>query len=250
MNNKTAGIIIIGDEILSGMVKDSNSNFIIDNLRDTGVEIKRILTIGDNIDEIAEEIKFFSQRYDLVFTSGGIGPTHDDVTIEAIAKAFDVEIVKHETLIHHLKMIIGREPSDVQLRMSLIPKGAEVIPDKGIGLPLIIFRNIYILPGIPKCLQKKILLIKSLIGQGNKAFVKKVYVNDYESSIALTLSELSMNDKEIKIGSYPTMDSSDYRVMVSFTSYDEEALQKFVELFISTLPKEKIVRIENWDTNE
>lgn len=232
------------------MVKDSNSNFIIDNIRDTGVEVKRILTIGDNIDEIAEEIKIFSDKYDLVFTSGGIGPTHDDVTIEAISKAFGVEIVKHETLIEHLRMIIGREPSDVQLRMSLIPKGAQVIPDKDIGLPLIIFRNIYILPGIPKCLQKKIILIKNLIGQGNRAFVKKVYVNDYESAIAITLTKLSMSNREIKIGSYPTMDRTDYRVMVSFTGYDKEILNNFVDLFVSTLPKEHIVKIENWDVDE
>ncbi|HIJ59977.1 MAG TPA: competence/damage-inducible protein A [Nitrospirae bacterium] len=244
MKTKTSGIIIIGDEILSGMVKDTNSAFIIENLRDTGVEIKRILTIGDDIDEIAHEIRVFADRYDLVFTSGGIGPTHDDVTIEAISKGFGVETVKHNTLIEHLRKIIGKEPSEIQQRMSLIPKGAEVIADKDIALPLIIFRNIYILPGIPKCLQRKILIIKKILGQGLSATVKRVYVNDFESVIAPILNNLVSNNKHIKIGSYPTMDKSDYKVMVSFTGYDKDELDRLVQHFVSMIPNDKIVKIE------
>jgi molybdenum cofactor synthesis domain-containing protein len=251
MENKPrqASIIIIGDEILSGMVKDTNSHYIVDRLRTIGIETKKILVIGDDIDEIGTAVKEFSGAYDIVFTSGGIGPTHDDVTIEAIAKGFGVEVIKNQELINRLRMIIGKEPTDVQQRMALIPKGAEVIADIEVGLPLIVFKNIYILPGIPKCLQRKMEVIERLLGSGSPPYVKKVYVDEYESVIAPTLSHMAQDNRSVKIGSYPTMDNPEYRVMVSFSGYNWEALNQSVEQFVSSLPNHKVVRIETWIGN-
>ncbi len=252
MENKPrqAGIIIIGDEILSGMVKDTNSSYIIDRLRNIGIETKKILVIGDDIDEIGRSVREFSMVYDIVFTSGGIGPTHDDVTIEAIAKGFDVEVVKNQELIDRLKVIIGKEPTDIQQRMALIPKGAEVIADIEAGLPLIVFRNIYILPGIPKCLQRKLEVIERMLGTGRPPYVKKVFVDEYESVIAPTLTHMAKDNASIKIGSYPAMDNPEYRVMVSFTGYNRDTLNQSVEQFINSLPNHKIVRIETWIGDE
>lgn len=244
--NRSAGIIIIGDEILSGMVRDTNSAFIIDNLRDIGIQTRRVLFIGDVIEEIGEAVKEFSRNYDLVFTSGGIGPTHDDVTIEAIAKGFSVGVVKNPVIIDKLRQIIGREPTEVQERMAFIPEGAEVVTDLEVGLPMIVFKNIYILPGIPKCLQRKMTLIKRILGSGRPPYVKKVYVNEHESMIANTLSDMASRDYSIKIGSYPTMDNLEYRVMVTFTGYDKDRLDQSVRRFVDSLSDKKVVRIETW----
>ncbi len=244
--NRNAGIIIIGDEILSGMVKDSNSSYIIDHLRDVGIEIKKIVVIGDIIEEIGSTVREFSDAYDIVFTSGGIGPTHDDVTIEAISKGFSVDMVKHPALLRRLRQIIGKEPTEVQQRMALIPKGAEVVTDIDLGLPMIIYRNIYILPGIPSCLQRKVEVIKKILGSGRPPYVKKVYVDEYESAIANTLAGLAKDDPSVKIGSYPYMNDPEFRVMVSFTGYNKDNLDRSVERFVDSLPSHKIVRIETW----
>lgn len=243
---RQAGIIIIGDEILSGMVKDTNSSYIIDQLRDIGVQVKRLLVIGDIIEEIGSAVREFSRVYDFVFTSGGIGPTHDDVTIEAISKGFGVEVIKHQELIARLRLIVGGEPSEVQQRMALIPRGAEVIADIEAGLPMIVFRNVYILPGIPKCLHRKMEVVKRMLGAGKPPYVKKVYVDEYESAIAPTLSSIAEGNNSVKIGSYPCSDNQDYRVMVSFTGYNRDRLNQSVEQFTKSLPAHKLIRIETW----
>ncbi|MFQ3573379.1 MAG: competence/damage-inducible protein A [Thermodesulfovibrionales bacterium] len=248
--NKKAGIIIIGDEILTGMVKDTNSHFIIEQLRDSGVETERIVVIRDRIDEISDCVLEFSNAFDIVFTSGGIGPTHDDVTIEAISKAFGVTTEVNSILLEQLHRIIGKKPNDVQMRMALIPSGAEVIAHDEIGLPLIKFKNIYILPGIPQCLQRKITYIKKLLKSGQKKYIKRVYVNEYESAIALTLSHITEKVTGIKIGSYPVLGNSEYKVMVTFSGYNLDDVDRSADYFIRSLSMEKVIRIEDWGRDE
>ncbi|MCX8028049.1 MAG: molybdopterin-binding protein [Thermodesulfovibrionales bacterium] len=248
--NKNAGIIIIGDEILSGMVRDTNSHYIIEQLRDIGIETERVIIIRDRIDEISQSVCEFSRSYDVVFTSGGIGPTHDDVTIDAISKGFGVSTKIDNILLEHLKRIIGKEPTDVQKRMALIPDGAEVIAHNDIGLPLIKFKNIFILPGIPQCLQRKMIYIKKILETGQRMYIKQVYVNEYESAIALTLSDITERIRGIKIGSYPVLGNNDYKVMVTFSSYNIEDVNTSAEYFIRSLNAEKVVKIEYWGKND
>lgn len=248
--NKKAGIIIIGDEILSGMVRDTNSYYIIGQLRDIGIETERMVVIRDRIDEISHCVYDFSRTYDMVFTSGGIGPTHDDVTIEAISKGFGVATTMNDILLEHLKKIIGKEPTDVQRRMALIPEGAEVIAHNDVGLPLIKYRNIFILPGIPQCLQRKMIYIKKILKSGQKMYIKQVYVNEFESAIALTLSEITEKIKGIKIGSYPVLGKIEYKVMVTFSGYNINDVDTAVDYFIKSLSKEKVFKIDNWGNDD
>jgi FAD synthetase len=145
---KTAGIIIIGDEILTGKVQDSNSFFLAKELWSRGINVCRISVIPDLTDEIAREVRFFSETYDYVFTSGGIGPTHDDITIEGISQAFGVKTVINDTL---RKVLEQRHSvlTPAQLKMAEVPERAELLNDGDMKFPLIKFGNVFIFPGIP-----------------------------------------------------------------------------------------------------
>ncbi|MFZ5998337.1 MAG: competence/damage-inducible protein A [Nitrospirota bacterium] len=242
---QTAGIIIIGDEILSGMVQDTNSLFMVRALRQMGIEVRRISVIRDEVDEIAQEAKAFSDKFDYVFTSGGIGPTHDDVTIEGIARAFGVPVVIDRDLRAFLEKHYGSDLTPAQLRMAEIPEGASVIKDESIGLPLIRFRNIYILPGIPKYLEGKFSVISKLLFGEKPPLFKRIYVAEYETKIAPLLNEIVKCHQEVKIGSYPVVDRKDYSVMITMESYNEAQLESAFRQLVDGLPSEKILKIED-----
>lgn len=238
---KTAGIIIIGDEILSGKTKDDNSFFMAQELWSRGIYLRRICVIPDSIEDIAKTIRDFSEKFDYVFTSGGIGPTHDDVTIEGISKAFNVKPVIDKTLKEFLETKQGTLTPE-QLKMAEVPNGAELITDDTIGFPLIKFKNIFIFPGIPQLLRKKFFVIEKLFNEP-KIYLKNIFINESESNIAPLLNEIVKKYKDVKIGSYPEMDNDEYAVKITLESHDILCLKKAVESLLEKIPKEKIVDI-------
>jgi molybdenum cofactor synthesis domain-containing protein len=238
---KTAGIIIIGDEILTGKVQDTNTFFLTRELWARGVTVCRISVIPDLTGEIACEVRDFSERYDFVFTSGGIGPTHDDITIEGISQAFGVRTVISDTLKGFLEQRHKRL-THAQLKMAEIPEGAELLNDGDLIFPLIKFRNIFIFPGIPELLRKKFLAVEKRFS-GPKIFLAKVYFNESESVLAPYLDEIVGLKNGVKVGSYPVVESQDYSVMVTLESTDEEGLDCAVRLLLGKVPKEKVVRV-------
>lgn len=241
---KTAGIIIIGDEILSGMVQDINSRFMAQELRLHGIDLRLIAIIRDDINEISREVRKFSDIFDYVFTSGGIGPTHDDVTIEGIANAFNVKPVINDSLKKILQKQYGINLTPEQLKMAEVPEGAKLIKDETLTFPLIQFENVYILPGIPEYLRKKFFVVVKLFNEP-AVVLKKVYINEYESEIAPFLNEIVKSHKGVKIGSYPVVGNKDYSVMVTLESLDEESLSSALENLINRLSKEKIIKMES-----
>ena len=146
---KTAGIILVGNEILSGKIEDANAAYLCRELRGLGVEVRRIAVIPDEIPLIAEEVAAFSRAFDVVFTSGGVGPTHDDVTIEGVARAMGVHVVRHPRLVDTLTTYYGDRVTDAHLKMAEVPEGAELLVDESVRFSTILMRNVYILPGVP-----------------------------------------------------------------------------------------------------
>lgn len=133
---RSAGILIIGNEILSGKVKDSNSSFLATELRALGVCLMRISVIPDDVEVIGKEAVGFSAAHDLVFTSGGVGPTHDDVTMEGIAKGFSVKVVQHPELVAHFHSHYGDKANPAIMKMAEVPEGAELITRLAWDFPL------------------------------------------------------------------------------------------------------------------
>src|SRR5436190_13573168 len=151
---KTAGIILVGNEILSGKVVDANAAHLCRELRELGVDVRRISVIPDEVDVIAAEVREFSARHDIVFTSGGVGPTHDDVTIEGVARAMGVPVVRHPVLVGLLERYYGGAVTEASLRMAEVPEGAELV-GQSLRFPTILMGNVYVLPGVPEIFRQK-----------------------------------------------------------------------------------------------
>ena len=239
---KTAGIIIIGDEILSGKVHDDNSFFMARELWSHGINVRRISIISDSLEEIAQETRIFSAAYDYVFTSGGIGPTHDDITIEGISKAFGVRKVVDSTLKEFLESKLGNLSRE-QLKMAEVPEGSELVGDQTLSFPLIKFRNVYIFPGIPQLLRKKFFAIEKIFDEP-LIHMKKVFLTESESCLAPLLNRIVERYGKVKIGSYPLVDNSDYSVMVTLESLDNGDLELAFRDLLESVPAGKIVRVE------
>ena len=135
---KTAGIILVGNEILSGKIQDANAAYLCRELRALGVEMRRITVIPDEVDLIAREVAAFSAIHDVVFTSGGVGPTHDDVTIEGVARAMGVPVVRHPRLVAMLRQYYGDALKDAHLKMAEVPDGCELVSDENVRFPTIL----------------------------------------------------------------------------------------------------------------
>src|SRR5512145_1095836 len=152
---KTAGIILVGNEILSGKIADANAAYLCRELRALGVDVRRISVVPDEVPVIAPEVAAFSRAHDVVFTSGGVGPTHDDVTIEGVAVAMGLKVARHPMLVDILQRHFRDRLTESHLKMAEIPEGAELVGGETVRFPTVLVRNVYILPGVPEIFRAK-----------------------------------------------------------------------------------------------
>ena len=239
----SAGLLVIGNEILSGKIVDTNSPFLAGQLRELGVDLERILVIPDVVDTIAEETRRFSEAYYHVFTSGGIGPTHDDVTMEAIAQAFDRRLVLDDQICARIERTQQEPLNDAMKKMAFMPEGASVIDVSDLWFPVIVLENVHILPGIPQLFEKKFNSIRDRFA-GVPIHLKRIFVTRQESEIAEDLHALLREFSELMLGSYPRIGEPDYRVMLTLESRDADYLKRAAEALCARLPSEVILRVE------
>jgi FAD synthetase len=233
--SKTAGIVIIGNEVLSGKTQDTNSHFFCRELRQLGVDVKKISTIQDEIPEIGREVAEFSKRFDVVFTSGGVGPTHDDVTIEGIASGFGLRVVQNPDIVRRMRERLGTDVNEARLRMANVPEGAILLATNALFAPVVNVRNVYIFPGIPKILEERFHAIKERFREA-PYFLKNVYLKYGEGVIAATLNELLTTFPELLLGSYPVLDIPEYKVKVTLESKDAGYLNRALQSLLKSLP--------------
>lgn len=239
----TAGFLVIGNEILSGKVVDTNSAFLAKKLRELGVDLERILTIPDDVDVIADELRKMAHDYDHVMTSGGIGPTHDDITMEGVAQAFGVPLELDVALCDRIEKASGDHFNDSMRKMAILPKGALVEEQGGLSFPLISVENVFILPGIPKLFEMKFAAIAEQL-DGVPIVLRRVYVNAYESAIAGDLNALLVEFDELMLGSYPRIGDEDFRVMLTLESRDKDYLERALASLLERLPADAIHRVD------
>jgi FAD synthetase len=236
---KTAGIVIIGNEILSGKVQDMNAAYLLRELRLLGVDVKKVSVIPDEIDIIALEVATFSRQFDIVFTSGGVGPTHDDVSIEGIAKAFGRRVIRHPELERLLRSRYSGPLNEARLKLTEVPEGALLIREDGLWLPAVTMENVYIFPGIPDLLRQKFDALKERFRE-QPYFLRKVYVRESEGNIAAYLHDLLREFPDLLLGSYPDIHNSLYKVMLTLESKDEGYLRAALDRLIALLPTDSI----------
>ena len=239
----TAGILVIGNEILSGKVVDVNSPYLCERLRELGVDVDRIVTIPDVVETIASEVKAMSERYDYVFTSGGIGPTHDDLTIEGVAAAFGRCLEIDKGLAERIRSVIGRELNEAQLKMAMVPAGAALIDSGDRWFPLVVVDNVYIFPGIPEALRRKFEAASDRF-RGVPYILKRVYVKRSESDIVETLNALLKAFPELILGSYPKLREASYSVLLTLESRDEDYVQRALDRLLADLSANAIHKVE------
>jgi FAD synthetase len=241
--SKTAGIVIIGNEVLSGKTRDSNSHFFCTELRQLGVEVQKISTIQDDVDIIGKEVASFSDRFDYVFTSGGVGPTHDDVTIEGVAHGLGVKVVRHPDIEQRMRRRLGDQVNEARLRMANVPEGATLLATEAPFAAIVKIRNIYIFPGIPRILEERFHAIKERF-RDTPYYLKNVYVRYGEGVIASILNQLLVNFPDLMLGSYPVLDLPNYKVKVTLESKDSNYLDEALRAFIASLPADAVHRVD------
>ncbi len=239
----SAGILVIGNEILSGKVTDVNSPYLCERLRELGVDVERILTIPDVVETIATEVKAMSDRYDYVFTSGGIGPTHDDLTIAGVAAAFGRPVEIDPKLEQMLRSVLGEDLTEGQLKMARVPAGASLIDSDDKWFPLVVVENVYIFPGIPEGLRRK---FESARGRfsGVPYVLKRVYVKRNETEIVEILNSLLKEFPDLVLGSYPKIRESSYRVLLTLESRDGDYVQRALDRLLAELSDAAIHKVE------
>jgi molybdenum cofactor synthesis domain-containing protein len=205
----TAGMLVIGDEILSGRTKDKNIGYVAEFLTNLGIDLKEVRVVSDEEGAIVEALNALRSRYDYVFTTGGIGPTHDDITAECVAKAFGVPIDFDPRAVALLK---ARFPdgqlNEARMRMTRIPAGAELVTNKISAAPGFHIGNVFVMAGVPAIMQAMMDGIAPQLATGVKMLSESIRADAREGDIGTELGEIAKAHPEVSIGSYPFFDET------------------------------------------
>ena len=230
-----AAILLIGNELLSGKIRDENAYWLCGALRALGVRVRHVAVVPDEEDAIVEALRRLSGAVDHLFTSGGVGPTHDDITLESVAAAFGVPLYEEPALATQLKAFFQARLTDAHLRMARIPEGSTLIQIPESPWPIYQFKNIYIFPGIPHILQRKFSAIAERF-RASSFSLARLYLDADEGSIAALLEEVERR-YAVEIGSYPrTRREEHHRVLITIEAKDEARVEAAVEELITSLP--------------
>lgn len=235
-NNVTAAFVMIGDEILSGRTADKNLNFLAKNLTEFGINLREVRIVPDVEAEIILAVNAVRKKFDYVFTSGGIGPTHDDITSLSVAKAFDDELVQNAAATEIMEVFYGKENlNEARLKMAFVPSRAKLLDNPVSSAPGFRIENVFVMAGVPKIFQAMFeAASKELIG-GKKIRSREVKVSLTESIIAKDLEDLQKKYPQVTMGSYPFESGTS----LVFRSNDDESLEKSVTQMIEILERIK-----------
>ena len=229
---KTAAILVIGDEILSGRTKDKNIGWIAEQLNEMGIDLIEARIIADVEEVIIRHVRELSQSYSYVFTSGGIGPTHDDITTQSVAKAFDKKVIRHEEAVRRL--LEHYEGTDIEFngarqKMADIPEEAELIDNPVSAAPGYRLGNVHVMAGVPSILQSMFEGIKDSLEGGQKRTRITVQCAIGEGTIATIMEGVAFEFEGLSVGSYPWFKPGQFGTAVVVTSKDKMAAMNAAE---------------------
>jgi len=205
----TAALLVIGDEILSGRTKDKNIGYIAEYLTAVGIDLMEVRVVGDEETAIVDALNALRHRYTYVFTTGGIGPTHDDITADCVAKAFGVSIdvdPRALAILEERVRATGSQMNEARLRMTRIPKGADLVLNKVSGAPGIWIGNVIVMAGVPSIMQAMLDEVAPKLKTGVRMLSETVLANAREGDIGGQLGEIAKANPDVAIGSYPFFD--------------------------------------------
>lgn len=279
---KTVGLLVIGDEILKGLTADANIYAAASAFRKHNVLLKRVVIVSDNFEEIVRDIELLRKEVDVLITSGGVGPTHDDVTIKSVAAALGCELELHEEMAQLLRDKMNTNASEIlsiaQTKMATLPCSSKLryLSDNPSDWPVLQCRNVFVLPGVPQFFSKKIENVAEYLScQLERSVAYKVVLSVDENAIVPVLNQVVENNPCVSIGSYPFVSHRDYKTVITVEGRllttgrkistvfsrgilsDEGAkigkqamdrhVQRALNELITTLPEGSVLRVENDD---
>jgi molybdopterin-biosynthesis enzyme MoeA-like protein len=242
---RTAAALVIGNEILTGKVGEANVAVLARMLFELGISLRKVIVCVDDEAIIADELAALAKAHDVVVTSGGVGPTHDDVTVPAVARGLGRKVVRDPGLEKRLRDHFGDRTTAGHLRMAELPEGGELVEDGGLSWPVIKVANVWVLPGVPLIFEKKLVALRARLSGDERAFVSRaIYLHADEGEIAALLERIEKSHPGVAVGSYPRFDQTDHTVKVTFDGRDPALVLAALEACLAELPKDEIVRIE------
>lgn len=223
------GVLIIGDEILSGHIRETNLDVMIQKLRSAGIEIGEVRMVRDQVQAIRDAVNALRQTYDFVVSSGGIGPTHDDVTLAAMAEAFGVELVEHEGLAQKLRDYYGSRITPGHLIMTHVPSNAELIETDTVHWPLIKIGNCFALPGLPELFVMKFDQVLAWLPKGKTQYFGWLHVSEREPAFAIELEAIQARHRRVQLGSYPRYHRKPFAVKITVQSQDASEIESCMD---------------------
>ncbi len=240
----TAAFIIIGNELLSGKIADENLVVLARTLRRCGTVLDRVVMVPDDRATIAREVAQLSSSRDVVFTSGGIGPTHDDVTIDAVAEAFGAQLERSPELEALLRAYYRERITDDHLLMTRVPVGARLVATPEMPWPTVVMKNVWVLPGIPEIFAMKMPVVLAELG-GGRAFVSvALHTMLDEGHLKAMLDRVVASHPEVEVGSYPKWRDPRYRTKITFDCRDADAAHRARDALAALLPASELVDVE------
>jgi molybdenum cofactor synthesis domain-containing protein len=246
MRAPTASLVVVGSEVLSAKVPDENGPWLARRLRELGVELRAVATVADRVDEIVEAVDRERRRVGWLFTSGGVGPTHDDLTLAAVARALGRPLLRHPGLVEALDALHrrhhGGEPlPPAALRMADVPAGTELVGDQ--GYPTLVCANVVMLPGVPRFFRYQFDRMATLLG-GAPFRLAVIFLAVGEERIAAPLDAVARAHPRVEVGSYPQFDGGDHLVRLTVESRDVAAVEAALAAVLAAMPPGAVLRVE------
>ena len=239
MNNPTAAMLVIGDEILSGRTRDANMHYLAGQLTERGIDLREVRIVSDDKRAIVDAAQALSRAYDNVFTSGGIGPTHDDITADCIAEAFgahiDVRADAREILATHYAKA-GTELNEARLRMARIPDGASLIDNPVSAAPGFTLGNVHVMAGVPSVFQAMVASVLPGLTGGAPLLSESVRIERGEGDIAGPLGDLAERYEDLSFGSYPFQKDGRYGANIVIRGTDAGAVAEARAALVALFP--------------
>lgn len=241
---RTAAALIIGNELLTGKITEANLQVLARELRSLGVRLTRAVMVLDDVEVIAREVRELSVAHDVVFTSGGVGPTHDDLTMESVARAFGVGVVMSPAIEGMIRTYYGERCTDGHLLMARVPDGARLVSSAAVPWPTVVMRNVWVLPGVPEVFRMKLPHVRAELEGGTPFVSLAVYTTLDEGDIKPLLDRVVAEHHAVEIGSYPKWHDPEYRTKLTFDGTDPARVHAARDAFLAGLPMGALVRIE------
>lgn len=237
----TASLVIVGNEVLSAKVQDVNTPFLLERLRALGTPVRAVRIVPDERPLMIAAYRAASAEATWVFSTGGVGPTHDDITMDAVAAAFEQDLVEHPKLAAGIRKFFGERVTPAHMKMACLPVGAQVHWQEGLTFPVVQVENIFVFPGAPGLMRKKFLAIESQFQQA-AIHLRKLYLLGDEATFAELLGSTEAAHEKLQVGSYPIWGDEDHSVIVTVESTSEQIADEAADAIARGLPDGALVR--------